>query len=72
MNQTYVNGTYTGKTDRMQQPRTIEPRNLSDRKLWDLLRSRAAELDKREREGVMRELLARGQMRPDRDFRAPR
>ena len=56
----------------MQQPRTIEPGNLSDRKLWDLLRSRAAELDTRERDGVMRELLARGQMRPDRDFRAPR
>jgi hypothetical protein len=57
---------------RMQQPRRIEPGNLSDRKLWELLRLRAAELDKRERDGVMRELLARGQMRPDRDFRAPR
>ncbi len=56
----------------MQQPRRIEPGNLSDRKLWELLRLRAAELDKRERDGVIRELLARGQMRPDRDFRAPR
>ena len=31
---------------------TADPRNLSDRKLWELLRSRAAEISQREREGV--------------------
>jgi hypothetical protein len=51
---------------------TADPRNLSDRKLWELLRARAAEISQREREGVRRELFARGQLLPGRDFRAPR
>ena len=50
----------------------IEPKTLSDRKLWELLRSRAAEISQREREGVRRELFARGQLLPGRDFHPPR
>ena len=49
-----------------------DPKNLSDRKLWELLRARATELEQRERESVRRELFARGQLLPGRDFHAPR
>ena len=48
----------------------IETRNLSDRKLWELLRARSA--DTAASEAVRRELLARGQLVPDRVFHAPR
>lgn len=51
---------------------TVDPKNLSDRKLWELLRTRTADISQREREGVRRELFARGQLLPGRDFHAPR
>jgi hypothetical protein len=49
-----------------------DPKNLSDRKLWELLRARAGELEQRERDVIRRELFARGQLMPGRDYHAPR
>jgi hypothetical protein len=49
-----------------------DPKNLSDRKLWELLRTRTTEISQREREGVRRELFARGQLLPARVFHPPR
>lgn len=54
----------------MLRTKTTDPKTLSDRKLWDLLRSRGASTTLVE--AARRELLARGQLLPDRIFHAPR
>ncbi len=47
-----------------------DPKTLSDRKLWELLHARTA--CHTMTDAARRELLARGQLLPDRVFHAPR